>query len=94
MAEDRNCEKGGEKDQREEVDLRTVGFDAGRLSRLVGPEAGKYTGELEDLYKQMLAKLEGLARVVEKGSARVMEQVRVYCFLRACFCEFGKWFFG
>ncbi|XP_058214680.1 uncharacterized protein LOC131326099 [Rhododendron vialii] len=74
MAEDRNCEKGGEKNEREEVDLRTVGFDAGRLSRLVGPEAGKYTGELEDLYKQMLAKLEGLARVVEKGSARVMEQ--------------------
>lgn len=50
------------------------GFDVGRLSLLVGPEAVKYTGEVEDLYKQMLAKLEGLARVVEKGSARVSEQ--------------------
>ncbi|XP_077213643.1 BRISC complex subunit Abro1-like protein [Tasmannia lanceolata] len=51
-----------------------LGFEIGQLSRLVGSEAANYTLELEDLYGKMLVKLEGLARVVEKSSARVLEQ--------------------
>lgn len=74
VAEDGNCESESKKEEQRRMDLCAEGFDVGRLSRLVGPEAVKYTGEVEDLYKQMLAKLEGLARVVEKGSARVSEQ--------------------
>ncbi|CAL5351564.1 unnamed protein product [Camellia sinensis] len=61
------------KDQKE-LDLCAEEFDVGRLSRLMGPEASNYTGELEDLYKKMLAKVDGLARLVEKSSARVLEQ--------------------
>jgi len=74
VAEDGNCESESKKEEQRRMDLCAEGFDVGRLSLLVGPEAVKYTGEVEDLYKQMLAKLEGLARVVEKGSARVSEQ--------------------
>ncbi|PIA37475.1 hypothetical protein AQUCO_03000212v1 [Aquilegia coerulea] len=56
------------------LDLCAEGYEVGRLSKLVGSEAVNYTSELEDLYGKMLAKLEGLARVVEKSSALVLEQ--------------------
>lgn len=65
--------KQAAKEQRA-LDACTEGFELGRLSRLMGSEAVNYTGELEDLYGRMLAKLEGLARAVEKSSARVLEQ--------------------
>lgn len=67
-----NLKKGME-DQRE-LDECAEGFEIGRLRRLMGSDAAKYTGELEDLYSKMLAKLDGLARLVEKSSARVIEQ--------------------
>ncbi|XP_043701374.1 uncharacterized protein LOC122651877 [Telopea speciosissima] len=56
------------------LDLCAEGFESGRLSRLMGSEAANYTSELEGLYGKMLAKLEGLARLVEQSSARVLEQ--------------------
>ncbi|KAL5709804.1 hypothetical protein ACHQM5_020447 [Ranunculus cassubicifolius] len=58
------------------LDLVAEGFEIGRLTQLMGKEAANYTSELEDLYGKMLAKLEGLARLVEKSSAMVNEQVR------------------
>ncbi|CAK9136695.1 unnamed protein product [Ilex paraguariensis] len=61
------------KDQKE-LDLVAEGFEIGRLSRLIGPEFSNYRADLEDLYNKMLAKLDGLARMVEKSSARVLEQ--------------------
>lgn len=61
------------KDQKE-LDTCAEGFDVGRLSRLVGPDAANYTGEIEELYKKMLDKMVGLARLVEESSARVLEQ--------------------
>ncbi|KAF8397196.1 hypothetical protein HHK36_016103 [Tetracentron sinense] len=57
------------------LDMCAEGFEVGRLSRLVGSDAANYTSELEHLYGKMLAKLEGLARLVEKSSAMVLEQV-------------------
>ncbi|KAG9455224.1 hypothetical protein H6P81_008128 [Aristolochia fimbriata] len=78
---------GPEEETKESLDrLRTVsneqrvldscaeGYDVGRLRRMVGPEATNYASQVEDLYCKMLAKLEGLARVVEKSSAQVLEQ--------------------
>ncbi|CAK9150442.1 unnamed protein product [Ilex paraguariensis] len=65
--------KSFSKDQKE-LDLVAEGFEIGRLSQLMGPEASNYMAELEDLYNKMLAKLDGLARLVEKSSARVVEQ--------------------
>lgn len=50
------------------------GFTMERLAHLVGPGVAEYASELEDLYRKMLLKLEGLARLVEKSSARVLEQ--------------------
>ncbi|KAK9290273.1 hypothetical protein L1049_008440 [Liquidambar formosana] len=61
------------KDQRE-LDMCAEGFEIGSLSRLMGSEAANYTAGLEDLYEKMLAKLESLARLVEKSSAKVLEQ--------------------
>lgn len=61
-------------DQRE-LDMCAQGFEVGKLSRLVGYEAVNYTSSLEDLYGSMLAKLEGLARQVEKSNALVNEKV-------------------
>ncbi|XP_026661127.2 uncharacterized protein LOC103708924 [Phoenix dactylifera] len=71
--------KKGESLREAERELRLLessaeGFGLERLERLVGPGAAEYTSELEDLYTKMLLKLEGLARLVEKSSARVLEQ--------------------
>ncbi|KAL6998463.1 hypothetical protein U1Q18_008590 [Sarracenia purpurea var. burkii] len=57
-----------------ELNMCAEEFDVSRLSELMGPGAAAYRGEIEDLYKKMLAKLDGLARLVEKSSARVLEQ--------------------
>ena len=78
MAEDRDersliDRKRVAKDQ-SELDMSAEGFEIGGLSRLMGSEAANYTVGLEDLYEKMLAKLEGLARLVEKSSAKVFEQ--------------------
>ncbi|KAF5200186.1 Brisc complex subunit abro1-like protein [Thalictrum thalictroides] len=64
------------------LDSCAEGFEVGRLSKLVGSEAVNYTLEVEDLYGKMLAKLEGLARLVEKSSALVLEQERCNIKLR------------
>lgn len=61
------------KDQTQ-LDMCAEGFQIGRLNLLTGSDASHYTSELEDLYSKMLAKLNGLARLVEKSSARVLEQ--------------------
>ncbi|XP_068668916.1 uncharacterized protein [Aristolochia californica] len=58
------------------LDSCAEGYDVRRLGRLVGPVATNYASQVEDLYCKMLAKLEGLARVVEKSSAQVLEQLR------------------
>lgn len=57
------------------LDSVAEGFTMERLAHLVGPGVEEYALELEDLYRKMLLKLEGLARLVEKSSARVLEQV-------------------
>ncbi|PKA50582.1 hypothetical protein AXF42_Ash013797 [Apostasia shenzhenica] len=56
------------------LDSAAEGFNMERLAHLVGPGIAEYASELEDLYRKMLIKLEGLARLVEKSSARVLEQ--------------------
>ncbi|XP_073100795.1 uncharacterized protein [Elaeis guineensis] len=71
--------KKGESLREAERELRLLessaeGFGLARLELLVGPGAAEYTSELEDLYTKMLLKVEGLARLVEKSSARVLEQ--------------------
>ncbi|KAK9054908.1 hypothetical protein SSX86_025987 [Deinandra increscens subsp. villosa] len=50
------------------------GFKIGRLKNLMGSEAASYTAELEGLYYNMLKKMNGLAKLVEQSSARVLEQ--------------------
>lgn len=60
--------------EQQRLDLCAQEFEVGRLNKLVGNEATSYTSELEDLYGTMLAKLEGLARLVENSSATVLEQ--------------------
>ncbi|KAM7463921.1 hypothetical protein LguiA_032042 [Lonicera macranthoides] len=72
MVEDRT-ETENLKNQKE-IDLCAKGFEIRRLKGLIGSNAVNYTSELEDLYSKMLAKLDGLARLVEKSSARVLEQ--------------------
>lgn len=57
------------------LDSAADGFTMERLAHLIGPGVAEYASELEDLYRNMLRKLEGLARLVEKSSARVLEQV-------------------
>lgn len=49
-------------------------FKIGRLKNLMGSQAANYTDELEELYYNMIKKLNGLAKVVEQSSARVLEQ--------------------
>ncbi|XP_020579124.1 uncharacterized protein LOC110023851 [Phalaenopsis equestris] len=56
------------------LDSVTEGFTVERLAHLVGPGVEEYALELEDLYRKMLFKLEGLARLVERSSAKVLEQ--------------------
>ncbi|XP_059668075.1 uncharacterized protein LOC132313364 [Cornus florida] len=72
-AENLKSVKMGSKDQKE-LNMCAEGFEVARLSRLMGSEATNYTAELEELYKKMLSKLDGLARLVEKSSAKVLEQ--------------------
>ncbi|XP_076915829.1 uncharacterized protein LOC143575307 [Bidens hawaiensis] len=50
------------------------GFKIGRLKGLMSSEAANYTAELEELYGNMIKKMNGLAKVVEQSSARVLEQ--------------------
>lgn len=76
MAED--VSSRSENDDQAQLDMCAEGFEMGRLSQLSGSAALSYTSELEDLYGKMLGKLNGLARLVEASSARVLEQV-VYC---------------
>nr|DAD26348.1 TPA_asm: hypothetical protein HUJ06_027816 [Nelumbo nucifera] len=61
------------KDQKT-LDSCAEGFEFGRMSSLMGSEAVNYTSKLENLYEKMLAKLEELARLVEKSSDKVLEQ--------------------
>ncbi|XP_072974833.1 uncharacterized protein [Typha angustifolia] len=56
------------------LDKFVEGFEIERLEQMVGAGAGKCIPELEDLYGRMLLKLESLARLVEKSSARVLQQ--------------------
>lgn len=65
--------KQAAKDQRE-LDACVEGFEVGRLSSLMGSEATSYTQGLEDLYQKMLVKIETLTSLVEKSSAKVLEQ--------------------
>ena len=76
MAEDDNDATQVTKahDQRQ-LDTCAEGVLIGSLSRLMGSEATNYTAGLEDLYEKMLSKLDSLARLVEKTSAKVHEQV-------------------
>ncbi|KAL2479397.1 hypothetical protein Adt_32363 [Abeliophyllum distichum] len=65
--------KSGLKDQ-QQLDMCAEGFEIGRLSKLVGSEATHLTAELEELYHKMLAKIDGLSKLVEQSSAEVLEQ--------------------
>ncbi|XP_027336334.1 uncharacterized protein LOC113850145 [Abrus precatorius] len=65
--------KQASKDQRE-LDGCVEGFEVGRLSRMMGYEARNYTEGLEDLYQKMLVKIGNLTSLVEKSSAKVLEQ--------------------
>ncbi|CAH9105298.1 unnamed protein product [Cuscuta epithymum] len=78
MVEDEKTEnpdgiQQGVKDQKE-LDMCAEGFEAARFSNLLGSNAANYTAEVEQLYGKMLAKLDSLSRLVEKSSARVLEQ--------------------
>ncbi|XP_074264555.1 uncharacterized protein LOC141587037 [Silene latifolia] len=61
-------------DQKELDGYVSAGYDVGSLNRLVGSDAVGYMVGVEELYDTMLAKLQGLARIVEASSARVLEQ--------------------
>ncbi|MQL99796.1 hypothetical protein Taro_032517 [Colocasia esculenta] len=56
------------------LDGLAEGYGIERLRRMVGPGAEKYKSDLEDLYENMLTKLEGLTKLVEESSVRVLEQ--------------------
>ncbi|KAL7136119.1 hypothetical protein ABFS83_10G008300 [Erythranthe nasuta] len=60
------------KDQKQ-LDTFSDGFEIKRLGKLMGSEAA-YTDELEDLYDKMLAKFDGLSKLVEQTNAKVLEQ--------------------
>ncbi|XP_022893548.1 uncharacterized protein LOC111408033 [Olea europaea var. sylvestris] len=74
MEEDEKVESLGAMKDQKQLDMCAEGFEIGRLSKLVGSEATHLTAELEELYHKMLAKLDGLSKVVEQGSAKVLEQ--------------------
>ncbi|KAI3771114.1 hypothetical protein L6452_02270 [Arctium lappa] len=73
-----NCESmvedEGEKENQKFGTLCDQSFKIGRLKSLMGSEAANYTAELEELYNNMINKLNGLAKLVEQSSARVLEQ--------------------
>ncbi|KAF2306460.1 hypothetical protein GH714_018299 [Hevea brasiliensis] len=64
------------KDQRE-LDMCAEDFPVSNLGQLMGSEASNYTAGLEYLYEKMLAKIDSLARQVEKSNAKVLEQVSI-----------------
>ncbi|KAF8027123.1 hypothetical protein BT93_E0138 [Corymbia citriodora subsp. variegata] len=66
-----------------EIDLIAEGFPVAKLSRLVGSEASNYTAGLEEMYEKMLTKVDSLARLVEAGSAQVVEMEQHNSKLRA-----------
>lgn len=78
MSEDRDDESLGQRKRvskiQRELDMCAEGLEVGDLSRLVGSQAVNYTAGVEDLYEKMLTKIENLARLVEKSSAKVLEQ--------------------
>ncbi|PON42486.1 FAM175 family [Parasponia andersonii] len=78
MSEDRDDESLGQRKRvskiQRELDMCAEGLEVGDLRRLVGPQAVNYTAGVEDLYEKMLTKIENLARLVEKSSAKVLEQ--------------------
>ncbi|XP_057808210.1 uncharacterized protein LOC131022716 [Salvia miltiorrhiza] len=77
MVEDEIDESlAGKRDQlrnQKQLDLCAVGFEIGRLGKLMGSEAA-YTAEMEDLYDKMLAKIDALSKLVEQSNAKVLEQ--------------------
>lgn len=77
MVEDDNDEslaaKNNQLKDQKQLDSCTEGFEIGRLSKLMGAEAA-YTAEMEELYDKMLAKIDGLSRLVEQSNAKVLEQ--------------------
>ncbi|KAL7589738.1 hypothetical protein Lser_V15G39451 [Lactuca serriola] len=73
-----NCESMvedlGKKENEKFEKLCDQGLKIERLKNLMGSQASNYTAELEELYNSMLKKLNGLAKLVEQSSARVLEQ--------------------
>ncbi|KAJ9549034.1 hypothetical protein OSB04_021577 [Centaurea solstitialis] len=73
-----NCESmvedEGEKEKEKFGTFCDEGFKIGRLKNLMGSDAANYTAELEELYNSMIKKLNGLAKMVEQSSAKVLEQ--------------------
>ncbi|XP_065854362.1 uncharacterized protein [Euphorbia lathyris] len=57
-----------------DLDMCAEGFLVSNLSRLMGPEASNYSSGMETLYEKMLAKIDSLAKQVEKSNAKVLEQ--------------------
>ncbi|KAL1808116.1 hypothetical protein ACET3Z_025106 [Daucus carota] len=57
-----------------QLDICADGFQLKQLENLTGPVASGYTGQVEELYSKMIAKLNGLAKLVEQSSATVLEQ--------------------
>uniref|UniRef100_A0A2P2NP63 Uncharacterized protein n=1 Tax=Rhizophora mucronata TaxID=61149 RepID=A0A2P2NP63_RHIMU len=75
MNEDRNERSLNETNQisRDQCELDTCaeGFGIANLRRLVGSDASNYTASLEELYENMLAKIDNLARQAEKSNAMI-----------------------
>lgn len=78
MNEESLSAKKEKMNDQQQLDLYTEGFQIDNLSRLMGSEAVRYTGGVEDFYERMLAKVEGLARHAESSSAKVLELVSLY----------------
>ncbi|KAH9615108.1 hypothetical protein KSS87_015891 [Heliosperma pusillum] len=74
-------------DQKDLDGYVSAGYDVGSLTRLVGSDAVGYMVGVEELYDTMLAKLKGLASLVEASSARLLQQLFVNIY--ALFCFFG-----
>lgn len=74
MDEDKTGESLKHLKDQKELDMLAEGFEVGSLSLSMGSEAANYTSGLEVLYEKMLVKLDSLARLVEKSSAKVTEK--------------------
>ncbi|KAL6340893.1 hypothetical protein AAG906_032004 [Vitis piasezkii] len=55
-------------------DPHSGGLIWGDLRRLMGSDTLNHNLEIEDLYEKMILKLKELARLMDKSSARVLEQ--------------------